>query len=92
MIASDFTRDDCRLGNKRISYAKLQREYRCNECGGCLVMKWTERCESFPDGWHVECAQCEGMGFVHEYKLQREQSDAIEVLAGLPPELAAQLR
>ncbi len=33
MEATDFTRDDCMVGHKHISYTRLERDYRCNDCG-----------------------------------------------------------
>jgi DNA-directed RNA polymerase subunit RPC12/RpoP len=91
-IATDFTRDDCIIGKRRLTYATLQRDYRCAECGGRLTMKWSEPCESYPQGWHVECGQCGSHDFIHERQLQRQKADAIEVLDGLPPELARALK
>jgi DNA-directed RNA polymerase subunit RPC12/RpoP len=86
-VYTDATRDDCQLGSKRISYAKLQREYRCNECGGRIVIKPPANGED----WHPECGRCEGRDFIHGYQLQRQKAEAAEVLDGLPPELVAQL-
>lgn len=91
-VAVDFTRDNCILGKRRISYDKLQREYRCSECAGRLVMKWSEACEPYPQSWHVECAACGSHDFMHERKLQQQESEALEVLEGLPPEVAALFR
>lgn len=82
-IASDFTRNDCILNKHRITYDKLQRDYRCAECGGRLVMLWSEPSKSYPQCWHVECGQCGSHDFIHEWKLQQQKSDAIEVLDGL---------
>jgi DNA-directed RNA polymerase subunit RPC12/RpoP len=87
MIAGDFTHDDCQLGTKRVSYARLQREYRCNDCGGRLVQRWTERCESYPAGWHVECGACGSHDFIHEREIRRQRAEADEVLDGLPADL-----
>ncbi len=89
MLTTDFTRDDCQLGKKRISYAKLEREYRCEDCGGRLGMKWSD---DYPENWHIECLSCAGKDFIHERKLQDQQADAAEVLDGLPPEIAKLLR
>jgi DNA-directed RNA polymerase subunit RPC12/RpoP len=83
MLANDFTRDDCQLGHRRVSYDTLRREYVCNECGGRLVVKFTR------DGNLIECGRCGSRDFVHQYEIARQKSDAVEVLAGLPPELAA---
>ena len=91
MIASDFTRDNCIAGKKRISYTKLQREYRCNECGSRLILKWSEACQSYPQNWHVECGSCGSHDFIHERQAQRQESEAMEVIDGLPPEVAALL-
>ena len=94
MIATDFTRDGCKLSKAIVTYRHLQREFRCNEqgCGGRLVQKWTAMCESYPEGWHVECGFCGSHDFVHEVELQRQKQEAREVLDGLPPELAAMLK
>lgn len=86
-IARDFTRDDCELGKRRVTYAKLEREYRCGDCGGRLGMYWTDACESYPDFWHIECRRCGGHDFIHEKELQRQEWEAHEVLEGLPGEL-----
>ena len=83
MIATDFTRDDCRVGNMRRSYDELRREWRCNECGGRLVMI----CDD--DGWKVVCGNDhDHRDFVHEYELKRQQREAERLLESLPPELA----
>lgn len=90
MQATDFTRDDCLLReHKRISYAKLQRDYRCQECSGAVVVKshadestdWLTMC------W-AECGNCGGQNFIHARELARQQQQAAEVLEGLPPQLA----
>ena len=86
-VYTDATRDDCQLGRKRVTYAKLQREYRCNECDGRVVVKPPANGE----GWHPECGRCESRDFIHEVQLQRQKAEAIEVLDGLPAELVAQL-
>lgn len=89
MIATDFTRDDCRLGHRRVTYAALQREYRCRVCGGRVGLDWAEPCGEYPDGWRVWCRQCEAADFIHEMQCEREKWEADEVLAGLPAELVA---
>ena len=81
MIATDFTHDDCQLGHKRVTYYALKREFRCNDCGGRIVTRWSE------EGWFACCGRCEGQDFVHEAELARQKADAIEVLDGLPEEL-----
>ena len=43
--------------------------------------------ERYPFNWHVECVVCGEMNFIHERELQRQKSEAIEVLDGLPPEM-----
>jgi len=82
--ATDFKRNDCQIGDRRIAYDALTREWRCNGCGGRLVEKWE-------DGWCVVCGVCDGTDFIHEAQLKREQYEAEEVLEGLPPELVAAL-
>lgn len=86
MIATDFTHDDCLVGGKRRSYATLQREWRCNECGGRIGVQWAE------DGYYAACGRCKSRDFIHEYELERQQSEAAEVLAGLPADLAERLK
>lgn len=88
MQANDFTRNDCQLGHRRVSYDKLQREYRCNDCSGRLVLRWSDLDPDYPEHWRVECASCKSKRFVHECQYQRQQAEAKEVLDGLPPELA----
>jgi len=90
-IASDFTRDNCIVGKKRISYAKLQREYRCADCASRLMMKWSEACQSYPQGWHVECPACGSHDFIHERQAEEQELEALEIIDGLPPILAALL-
>lgn len=86
MLATDIDRDGCTLGRKRITYATLSRDYRCNECGGRPTSKWND-----DEGWHPECAKCGGRDFIHEYEYERQAAEAVEVLDGLPDELAAAL-
>ena len=85
MEATDFTRDDCQLGHKRISYIRLERDYRCNACGGRITTRWSE------GGWRAACLACGSHNFIHEREAQRQKWEALEVLEGLPPELAAAL-
>jgi len=86
-IASDFTRNDCDLGKRRITYAKLEREYLCGDCGAPLGMYWVEACESYPEFWHVKCRNCGSHSFIHEREWERQEWEAREVLEGLPAEL-----
>ena len=86
MKASDFTRDDCKVGNRRRTYATLQRDYRCNVCGGRLTTKCNDM-----DEWFIACAACGAQDFVHEVQLMRERQEAAQVLDGLPAELITQL-
>jgi len=85
MEANSFARNDCQLGHKRISYIRLERDYRCNNCGGCITTRWSE------EGWYPSCLACGGRDFIHEREAQRQQWEALEVLEGLPPELATAL-
>jgi len=87
MKAHDFTRNDCQLGKRRQSYDRLTREYRCEDCGGRLVMLGTTDDPRYPANWHVACVACDSHNFIHERQAARQQSDAIEVLAGLPKEM-----
>jgi len=83
-IACDFTRDDCELGKRRVTYAELEREYRCGDCGGRLVMRWSL---DYDECWHVECLRCKSHDFIHENEQARQEWEAREVLDGLPGEL-----
>lgn len=83
MLASDFRRDDCLVGTRRLRYDRLRREYVCSVCGGRLVNKMVNGI------YCIACGRCGGQDFIHEYQLQQQESDAIEILAGLPPGLAA---
>jgi len=92
MKATDFRRDDCLVGNRRISYRTLGREWRCKHCGSRLVQNWDRDRQD----WGIHCANSENCwrphNFIHEAEWERRKADAIEVLDGLPPELAAQLK
>jgi len=87
MKATDFTHGDCQFGKRRLSYDCATREYRCDDCGGRIVLLGARDDERYPDNWYVACVVCRGHNFIHEYQAQRQESEAIEVLAGLPPEL-----
>jgi len=92
MLASDFTRDDCLVGKRRISYATLSREWRCGDCGGRLTSYYAGDPFNYDaNAWAARCILCHGVDFIHERALARQRAEAIEVLAGLPPELAATL-
>ena len=78
MKATDWTRDDCQLGHKRVTFRALLREYRCGECGGRLKETWTEE-----DGWRIVCRGCGGTDFVHEAQWRRQRTAAAQE----PPEL-----
>ena len=92
MKATDFTRDDCVLGNNRVSYATLKREYRCSACGGRIIVVWVPLDDLAGEGWYVRCGRCNEYDFIHENEFRREQTDAREVLDDLPPDLAAALK
>jgi len=83
MIAEDFTRHGCRLGGQELSYAALQREYRCNECGGRPVVRWDEGL-----GYHAACGRCGAFNFIHQGRLERERAERVEVVHSLPPHIA----
>ena len=84
MKASNFTRYDCQVGTRRLTYATLQRDYCCNKCGGLLTEKCTEKA-----GWFITCGACGAQDFIHQHEYARQQQEAREVLAGLPVELVA---
>ena len=88
-LYTDPTRDDCQLGGKRVTYAKLQRDYRCNECGGRIVVRPVVLVSSYI--WYPACGRCQSADFVHECELDRQKADAVEVLDGLPADLVARL-
>lgn len=90
--ASDFTRTDCLVGKKkRRTYETLQREWRCNRCGGGLNKFWSDDQEAHPDHWFVKCAHCGGVDFIHRAEWERRKAEAVEVLDGLPAEFVAAL-
>lgn len=86
-IATDFTRHDCKYGNRRITYATLQRTYRCRICSGRLGVKWAEKNDNYPDGWHVECLKCGSLDFIHELAQMKQATQEAEFIDGLPPAL-----
>lgn len=86
MIATEFGPYSCRLGEHRVTYATLRREYRCAKCGGRIVIKMSEEL-----GIHPECGLCGSLDFVHENEWERQRWEAIEVLEGLPEEMAREL-
>ena len=45
--------------------------------------------EDYPENWHVECLACGSLSFIHERQRRRQQTEAVEVLDGLPSELVA---
>ena len=84
--ATDFTRDDCLVGQKRRTYRALLREWCCEDCGGRLTTRWSPEHD-----WSICCGRCHGANFIHQAQYQRERHEALEVVAGLPAELAALL-
>jgi len=92
MRASDFSRDDCLVGKRRRSYDKLEREYVCADCGGRLGSYYAGGEDYDGECWAIHCGRCHSTRFIHERKQARQRADAAEVLDGLPPELAAQLK
>jgi len=77
-----------------LSVAKLLRDYRCEECGGRLTERVREGVDrsAQPDNWYVCCGRCGGVEFIHERKLQQQKAQAVEVIDGLPPSLAAKFQ
>jgi len=91
MRATDFNHDDCLVGDKRLRYDRLIREWRCAECGGRLGVYWAAGCLN-KGGWCIRCGRCHSDSFIHERQQARQQAEAAEVLDGLPPELVATFR
>jgi len=87
--ATDFTHDDYQLGDRRVTYATLKREYVCEECGGRLGVYYSLSLDLNydPDAWAIRCGRCHSQRFIHERRWQAQKTEAAEVLAGLPPEL-----
>ena len=87
--ARDFTRDDCKVGRKRRTYAALIREYVCNECGGRLDTQWSDDTDEYPERWFIRCVVCGGQDFIHEREYVRQEYEAAEVLPALAAYLPA---
>ena len=51
-------------------------------------MLWSEASEAYPENWHVGCAVCGGLDFIHEMEVARQTQEADEVIDGLAPELS----
>lgn len=79
MMASDFTRDDCLLGGRRVSYQTLRLDYRCNVCGGQVEVKW----DPAAGGYRAACGRCGSVDFVHTARLERQRRQAVEVAGRL---------
>lgn len=87
MIASDFTRDDCLLGGRRVSYQTLRLDYRCNVCGGRIEIKWD------PDaGYRAACGRCGSVDFVHTARFEREKRQYREAKDSLSHSIAREVR
>lgn len=84
MKATDFTRDDCQLDRRRLSYERLEREYRCEDCGNHLSRRWDE---SYAEHWHIACVGCGGHRFIHERQARKQRGRAARVIATLPREI-----
>ena len=85
MNATDFGRNDCIIDGKLKSYATIRRDYCCAACGGIPVVFWTG------EGYMIACGRCHATDFMTHNQYARRRADAIEVLAGLPAELAETL-
>ena len=83
MQATQFTRDDCYLGPRRVTYRKLQARYVCNTCGKRLTIRYGDK------GWHICCAACGGHDFVTESQFTNQCVDAYVIKQGLPDHLLA---
>jgi len=86
MQATRFDRYGCNVGDKRLTYDTLKRDWRCAKCGGRIVRHWKPQLD-----YYAACGRCASWDFIHENELMRQQAEAQEVLAGLPAELAAAL-
>ena len=84
MKATDFTRDDCIVGRRRVQYKTLSRFYLCNECGCGIVIRYA-------DGYYAICGNCGGQDFVSDTTFTQQTIDAWEVRQGLPAHLRALL-
>lgn len=84
MQATDFTRDSCIVGTRRVPYKTLTRYYVCNDCGGRIVTKCA-------GGYYAECGACGGQDFVSTKTFTQQTIDAWTVRQGLPANLRALL-
>lgn len=78
----DFRQFDCLVGNRRISYTHLLASHVCAACGSHLTTRWN--CT----GWQAGCIKCHGQDFITKAQYEKQVSEASEVLAGLPADLA----
>lgn len=84
MKATDFTRNDCQFGKRRLSHEKATREYRCEDCGERLVQLWDE---SYPENYHVACVACRSHHWIHETKARKQRGKAARALGALPQDV-----
>ena len=82
MQATDCTRDDCQLGQHRLTYHRMIARYVCSECGGLLTIR-------FGPDWYICCAACGGYDFITETQFTNQCVDAYVIKQGLPDHLLA---
>jgi len=86
MIATDFTTRDCLLGQARISYDNLQRDYVCALCGGGIIARTIVHLEK-PSTVEPQCSKCFSHDFIHHSTYEKQLIDAWEIRRGLPDHL-----
>jgi len=86
--ATNCDRYGCTISGRRITYDALRR-YVCDECGGAITHRftWDEQTKATVD--RVACAACGGDELITETRYAEQVSDAIEVMAALPPQFRA---
>jgi len=80
---SNFTAHDCQLGDARIPYETLQRDYLCSLCGGGLVVRTVDGDAAL----EAVCSKCGCQDFIHHHQYERQVVEAWEIRRNLTPEL-----
>ena len=82
---TDFTRDGCTVGARRVTYQALEQWYVCRECGGKPVHH-IGRVNDQPLDW-AECGDCKGRDFIPQWLYSRQCREYGEIVDHLPDEL-----
>ena len=92
MRPETVTRYGATIKGKFVKRDTLLRHYVCNKCGGSILhtFEWDQERQQTVDV--LRCGKCGGDDIIRESEYERQVSEGLAVLYGLPAEIASTLK